>query len=85
MRNRKKSLYTANEVVARQKLKDCILVKEEKNLQGLMSLDSFKKLRSEKLNKNKEDSDDIADLKVVRVEAIQNKEEEFLKFGSQIF
>lgn len=50
-----------------------------------MSLDSYKKLRSEKLNKNKEDSDDIADLKVVRVKAIQNKEEEFLKFGSQIF
>lgn len=54
------------------------LVKNEKNLQGLMLLDSYRKLRSEKLNENREDLDDIADLKIMRAKAIQNNEEEYI-------
>lgn len=57
---------------------DMKLVKEEKNLQGLMSYDSYRKVRSEKLNENRADKDDLTDLKKNRDMTIKNKEEEYI-------
>lgn len=57
---------------------DMELLKEENNLQGLPSYDSYRKVRSEKLNENRQSNDDIEDLKINRDQSIKNNEEEYI-------
>lgn len=57
---------------------DMTLVSAEKNLQGLLSYDSYRKVRSEKINENRASNDDIEDLKFNKNQAIKNQEEEYI-------
>lgn len=57
---------------------DMSLVKKENNLQGLLSYDSYRKVRSEKLNENRGAIDDVADVKLMRQKSIQNKEDQYI-------